>query len=255
MPQNPAGECLTQVRDRGAGRGGRGYLSNEALAFHSDTTDILALFCVRSASSGGDTAVVSSLRVFRELAALDARDVLAVLRTGFVYAYPERSEDSRAHRVPAPERPRIPVFSDCGGRISCRYLRAFIELADERHRSSLSDIERRALDLSDQVATRADLQLRLRLQPGDLLLVNNYSVLHSRTAFEDDPDDARKRLLLRLWINVPRFRPVLPVLQRLSERFVKHHNIEHADHLETVERELRNSHVAPLHRDRRAPQA
>src|SRR5439155_17371598 len=127
-----------------------------------------------------------------------------------------------ARRLAALECPRIPVFSERGGRISCRYLRAFVELAEQRHGRRLSDGERRALDLFDQIAARPELQLRLRLEPGDLLLVNNYSVLHARTAFDDAPDDASKRLLLRLWIQIPGFRPLAPVLQDLSERFVHH---------------------------------
>jgi acyl-CoA synthetase (AMP-forming)/AMP-acid ligase II/alpha-ketoglutarate-dependent taurine dioxygenase len=229
MPQNPAGERLTHVYDRGV-PGTRGYLSGQALAFHSDTADILALFCVRDASFGGETALVSSLRVFQELAALDARDVLATLRAGFVYAYPEaaattpsaHATSSHGARRELAMEQRIPVFSERGGRISCRYLRAFVELAERSRGEPLSQGERRALDLFDRTAARADLQLRLRLEPGDLLLINNYSVLHSRTAFEDEPDETRKRLLLRLWINVPHFRPVIPVLRLLSERYINH---------------------------------
>jgi hypothetical protein len=252
MPQNLAGQRLTHVRDRGGQHGARGYLSNEALAFHSDTTDVLALLCVRSAPSGGDTALVSSLRVFHELAALDARDALAALRTGFVYAYPDTAqvtEGDTARRLAVLERERVPVFSERCGRISCRYLRAFIELAEHRHGRRLSDTERRALDLFDRIAARRDLQLRLRLEPGDLLLVNNYTALHARTAFDDGPGEADKRLLLRLWINIPGFRPVVPVLQQLSERY------DHAGPDITELAEVRDPRVPALRRDRGGPQA
>jgi acyl-CoA synthetase (AMP-forming)/AMP-acid ligase II/alpha-ketoglutarate-dependent taurine dioxygenase len=245
MPQNLAAQRLTHVQDRGGQHGARGYLSSDALALHSDTTDVLALFCVRGAATGGDTVLVSSLRIFRELAALDAREALAVLRAGFVYAYPDTPQASGgdlARRAAALERRRIPVFSERGGRISCRYLRAFIELAEQRHGRPLPDAERRALDLYDQIAARPELQLRLRLEPGDLLLVNNYSVLHARTGFADAGDEATRRLLLRLWIHVPELRPVIPVLRQLSERFVSHAGLDRP--------EIRDPHVSPLPLDR-----
>ena len=41
------------------------------------------------------------------------------------------------------------------------------------------------------------------LEPGDLQIMNNHVLLHSRTAFEDYKDPERKRLLYRLWIAPP----------------------------------------------------
>jgi hypothetical protein len=38
------------------------------------------------------------------------------------------------------------------------------------------------------------------LRPGDIQLLNNSVVLHSRTAYHDE--EHRKRYLLRLWLNV-----------------------------------------------------
>jgi hypothetical protein len=37
-------------------------------------------------------------------------------------------------------------------------------------------------------------------QPGDIQLINNSVVLHSRESYEDDPEPARRRHLLRLWL-------------------------------------------------------
>ena len=41
------------------------------------------------------------------------------------------------------------------------------------------------------------------LQPGDMIFINNLTVLHARSGFENDPDPAKKRLLLRLWLATP----------------------------------------------------
>jgi TfdA family taurine catabolism dioxygenase TauD len=40
----------------------------------------------------------------------------------------------------------------------------------------------------------------MELQPGDIQLVHNHTILHDRTAFEDFPEPERKRHLLRLWL-------------------------------------------------------
>ena len=45
---------------------------------------------------------------------------------------------------------------------------------------------------------------------GDIQLLSNHSVLHSRAAFEDYPEPERKRDLLRLWLNVREGRPLVP---------------------------------------------
>ena len=57
----------------------------------------------------------------------------------------------------------------------------------------------------DSLATREDLAMWFVLEPGEMMLWHNYTSLHSRTAFEDDPKS--KRLLLRLWLTLPQGRP------------------------------------------------
>ena len=57
-----------------------------------------------------------------------------------------------------------------------------------------------ALDLLDQLANDPQLNLLMELEPGDIQLVHNHTILHDRTAFEDYPEPHRKRHLLRLWL-------------------------------------------------------
>jgi hypothetical protein len=47
-------------------------------------------------------------------------------------------------------------------------------------------------------------------QPGDIQLLNNHCILHSREAYTDHAEAERKRLLLRLWLNVPNGRKLAP---------------------------------------------
>jgi hypothetical protein len=69
---------------------------------------------------------------------------------------------------------------------------------------------REALAYVAETAERDDLALRFMLEPGEFVLWHNFLNLHSRTEFENDA--THRRLLLRLWLNVPNGRPVVPEL-------------------------------------------
>ena len=49
-----------------------------------------------------------------------------------------------------------------------------------------------------------------------MLLKQNLAVMHKRSAFEDDPDPEKARLMLRLWYNVRGGR--MEALQKPEER-------------------------------------
>jgi hypothetical protein len=48
------------------------------------------------------------------------------------------------------------------------------------------------------------------LEPGDLQFANKDAVLHSRPEFEDAPDPALHRRMLRLWLKMPNARALAP---------------------------------------------
>ena len=68
-----------------------------------------------------------------------------------------------------------------------------------------------ALDLFDALTDDPALHLTMALEPGDLQFVHNHSLLHDRTAFEDHPEPARRRSLLRLWLAPEGARALPPV--------------------------------------------
>ena len=51
----------------------------------------------------------------------------------------------------------------------------------------------------------------MALEPGDLQFVHNHQLLHDRTAFDDWPEPARRRYLLRLWLALDDAQPLPPV--------------------------------------------
>jgi alpha-ketoglutarate-dependent taurine dioxygenase len=204
VPQNASGQRLVRVFDdqQPSADRRRGYQTREALGFHTDSSDLAALLCLRPALSGGINRVVSSGAVYNEVLRSHPQ-LMALFYSGFSY---DRRGDQDAGGCPV--TPRVPIFSYRGGHVSCRYIRGFIDAAADRIGVPLSRLERTALDLFDSITERRDLQLEFELGAGDLVLMNNYTVLHSRTAFEDDERAEHKRLLLRLWLFAPDCRPL-----------------------------------------------
>jgi hypothetical protein len=56
----------------------------------------------------------------------------------------------------------------------------------------------------ESIANEPALYLDMDFEPGDIQLLKNSAILHKRTAYEDWPDPARRRHLLRLWLSVER---------------------------------------------------
>ena len=96
------------------------------------------------------------------------------------------------------------------GKLSCRYLRQYLELGHEIREQPLSKVEFEALDLFDSIIHKASIRVDMMLEPGDIQFANNYAVLHSRTEFEDDANLALHRKLLRLWLKMPNARTLAP---------------------------------------------
>ena len=102
------------------------------------------------------------------------------------------------------------LFSYHEGKLSCRYLRQYIELGHEIMGLPLSAVEIKALDIFDEAIHNPEHRIDMMLEPGDLQLANNNVVLHSRTGFEDHDDPAQRRRLLRLWLQMPNARSHSP---------------------------------------------
>lgn len=203
--QNPRGELLGHVKDYGRQFGKidvRGYETNAHLPFHSDGCDEVGLMCLRRAKSGGASSVVSALALHNELLRRHP-EYLAPLYRGFHYI---RREAAMSEAAVTPHR--VPVFGQIDGLVSCRYIRAQIEAGAKKLEQPLSSLETEALNCLDELAADPRLHLDMDLQPGDIQLCNNYTMLHSRTDFEDWPEPGRERHMLRLWLTCRERRPL-----------------------------------------------
>jgi hypothetical protein len=208
--QNAQGDLLGHVTDLGVDYSKdanvRGYQTRLKLPFHNDAMDVVSLMCVQPAMKGGLSRVVSSTAIHNEVMARRP-DLLNVLYEDFYI--------DRRGEAPVGKKPYYagPMFSLLNDRLFCRYNRSYIDSAqrfDDVPR--LTPLQVEALDLIDQLCNDPDLHLDMSFEPGDMQFLCNYTVLHSRTDYEDYPDKERRRYLLRLWLDTG-------ILDRLPESF------------------------------------
>ena len=205
--QDLAGSLLHDVRDTGRSFGSdasiRYFQTSHAIRLHTDGGDIFVLGCVRPGARGGRTLVVSAVEVFNEIVRRRP-DLAAVLQQDF-------SVDARGQRPDGARCQVLPVYTWHAGRLSVLLKAEYIYSAqrfEEVPRLTADQVE--ALELFHRVTEEPGMALALELGPGDVLLASNHTVVHGRTEFEDLPDPARRRHLLRLWLTIPNGRPLPP---------------------------------------------
>ena len=203
--QNAKGHVLGHVRDLGLDAQDpnvRIYQTSARQTFHTDSCDIVALLCLRTARSGGLSALVSSTTIFNEMRQRRP-DLLALLL--------EPIATDRRGEVPAGQKPyfEIPVFNWHEGHLSAIYQRQYIDSAQRFAAAPrLTAAHREALDLFDALADDPALNMTMEFKPGDVQFVHNHTILHDRTAFVDWPEPDQRRHLLRLWLAASDARPL-----------------------------------------------
>ncbi len=205
--QNAAGHLLGHVCDLGLHSSDpnvRIYQTRERQTFHTDSCDVVGLLCLREARAGGDSLLVSAGAIYEAMRQAYPERLARLLRP---MAHDRRGE------VPAGMAPffLLPVFSWFEGQLTVFYQRQYLESAMRFPEAPrLTDADVAALDTFDALANDPAMHIRMRLAPGDIQLVHNHALLHDRTAFEDGPDPAQRRHLLRLWLACPGARPLPP---------------------------------------------
>jgi hypothetical protein len=203
--QNAKGHILGHVRDVGADAkdpNTRIYQTAERQTFHTDSSDVVGLLCIREAMEGGKSLLVSTAAIYNEI--LRQRPDLAAL------LFDPIATDRRGE-VPEGQKPylQIPPLSWHAGFLTGFYQRQYIDSAQrfaDAPRLTAAHVE--ALDMFDALANDPRLHFGMQLQPGDMQFVYNHALLHDRTGFRDWPDAGQKRHLLRLWLSIDGDRPL-----------------------------------------------
>jgi len=176
----------------------------DKLVYHSDSSDIVALMCLRGAKAGGLSCLVSGAEIYNEV--LRRRpDLAPLLLEPFHWDW--RRQD---HQAPA-DTYTSPIVSMEDGVFSMYAGSLYILTAqDYPGVPRLSDDQREVLTLFDEITYEEGLAIEMDFRPGDIQWLSNYAALHARTAFSDWPEPQRKRHLLRLWLSSKTDRPVVP---------------------------------------------
>lgn len=199
VTQSRHGDVIGDVRQIGTGAhefAGRAYTSNEELHFHCDPCDVVGLFCLRVAKSGGLTQVASLVAIHNEMART-APNLLDELYTPYIYNWRSRQPPNAA---PDYEQP---IFATVDGRFVSQYSPSYIEWGYRMRNIEMPSAKKAAFDMMKRLANDPAFRLEKPFEPGDIQFLNNLTMIHARTEFEDYEDPDRKRHLLRLWLSVP----------------------------------------------------
>jgi hypothetical protein len=202
VQQNGKGELLTHVRDVGGREGqfdgkvnmARGYNTTKELGYHTDSSDVVGLLCLQAAKVGGLSTIASAGAVHNEI--LRTRpDLLDLMYQ--VYPADNYGEQGAGH-------PPIHYSSICTyyqQKLSFRYIPNTDKVIKKY--PELGVLPEGFEEMPQLIQELAhENHLDMEFEPGDLQLLNNYAVLHARTAFEDHPEPERRRDLLRVWLTL-----------------------------------------------------
>jgi hypothetical protein len=209
--QDAQGSILGHVRDEGIPRtdpGVRFYRTNARQDFHTDGSDIVGLLCLERAKRGGESRIASAGAVYNEI----LRQRPDLLEVFYRPMYWDRNDEQGPGEDPYFA---LPPLNDVNGSPRLFYIGWYIRDAqrhDEVPRLAADQIE--AMELIEAIANDPAYYVEMDFQPGDIQLLSNAKILHSREAYEDDARANRRRHLLRLWLTAYDFASVDDVLRQ-----------------------------------------
>ncbi len=192
------GDVIDQSDDPNTPLARINYHGPIAFEYHSDGGDLIGLMCLRSAKSGGLSCIANAVAIHNELVHTRP-DLAAALYEPLPYERVILQSNSEAEPYLM-----LPCFTEHFGRLFVRLFTGLI-YSSQRHPETprLSPKALEALQTVIQMAHDPQFSIQMQLQPGNIQFINNYHMLHGRTAYIDDPATGQKRHLKRLWISTP----------------------------------------------------
>jgi hypothetical protein len=180
-----------------------GSRTTDKLGFHSDTSDVVSLMCLRGSRAGGASILISGATIYNEL--LRRRpDLVPLMFEPWHWDWYKQDHDAPENTYISPMASMVDgVFSIYAGSRLIRSTQDYPEVP----RLTVPQLE--LLDELDQIFLTPGLPLEMDFRPGDIQWLLNYTALHSRTAYVDFKQPEKKRHLLRLWLSRAG-RPLVP---------------------------------------------
>ena len=196
LSQNAKGDLLGHIKDLGGDYSDpmtRGYLTNERMGFHADQCDYVVLFCLQQAKSGGASRIASSVTVYNEMLKQCPDLVPELIAPSHWTLHGEISPGEKPWYDLAVFNFHAGYFTAKG--VSSHIMKSQAVPGVPKYSAKRLEAFEKFREIAVQVSVRID------VQPGDINILHNHVVLHSRDAFEDWPEPERKRHLYRLWLN------------------------------------------------------
>jgi hypothetical protein len=198
------GTLLYDVTDAGEpdgpGKGVRSSKTRDGQSYHTDNAfnlppDYVALLCLNTARSGGLSGLLSFQSVYNCLLE-ECPQVLERLYEPFWF-------DRQHEHAPGDQAlSRSPLFEPApdGVGVQVRLSRRLVGYGYTLAGEEMDARTRAAFDALCGIIERPALERAFTFERGQFQVVNNRRLGHRRTAYEDWPDPARRRHMVRIWI-------------------------------------------------------
>jgi len=203
-------------------------------ALHVDLTDCVGLFCVRQAPDDPRSLAASSMTVYNKILRQHP-EYLNRLYEGFIW--------NRVDNYPS-ETPfsnfKVPAFSAAEGVVTCRFHPGWIRGGMKKAEQELTEKETEIFNFIAETAIQNS--YAFPLHTGDIAFFNNYTVFHGKEGYEPIEEEEKKRVLLRVWLDLPNMRPFS------DEGNVRYGVVRHGNLGWTAADILANNHQTPHQR-------
>lgn len=194
------GTMLYDVTDTGKkyGYGVRGSATNVELVFHVDNAfgpvvpDYVGLLCKYPAIEGGVSRFCSLYTLHNRL----LEDVPHLLERLYQPMFFDRQAE---HADGAPKTSWGPFFGWDGERIRSRANVQLVRKGYQVAGQEMDDELAEALEAVERISRSGDLWYEAPIERGQMQYLNNQTLGHYRSEFQDNPDPALKRHLFRTW--------------------------------------------------------
>ncbi len=201
VAQNWRGDLLYDVTDTGRapGNGTRPDKTNAEQNFHTDNSynlcppNYIGLACLRTAKAGGTSHIVSFKAAHNALRKAEPK-LLQRLYEPFHF------DRQREHAPDDVMTLHHALFEADGGDLLARLSKFQVVNGQALAGEALDPMGAEALDALEAAMSAPGMDVAFQFQPGQIQILNNRTIGHRRTGFEDWPAAAKKRLLVRLWL-------------------------------------------------------
>src|ERR1700716_4148184 len=97
---------------------------------------------------------------------------------------------------------QVVIFSRQSGEFSCNVSGGYPRRAVAAGDAVMTQRQSEALDALKRISASPEFYLDMTIGEGDIQFLNNRTILHGRTGYEDSRDVAQRRHLMRLWLQV-----------------------------------------------------